>query len=155
MEMNTISIKDKDLGLNRILSDVDRLSNASIDAGILSTNNRTMDDGTTVAEYAFFNEIGTKNIPARPFIASTSDNKGIEWDGLIRRGFKRVLAGNLPIEHFFVGIGQRVVGDIKKTITNLSNPPNKPSTIARKKSSNPLIDTGLMRQLVAFEVKGL
>lgn len=44
-------------------------------------------------------------------------------------------------------------GDIQSEITSLRSPPNSAVTIARKGSSNPLIDTGAMRQAVTWVVE--
>ena len=44
-------------------------------------------------------------------------------------------------------------GDIVESITQLDTPPNTPKTIARKGSSNPLIDTGFLRANVTFKVE--
>lgn len=152
--MSRIQTTDNDKGWKKIVEDVSLLSKSEIVAGIISSNNPTV-DGVTVAEYGFFNEVGTKRIPARPFISSTADRKRQEWNSLIERGYNKVLQGTLDVKQFVVGVGLRASGDIKKTITAISTPPNAPSTIARKKSSSPLIDTGLMRQLISFELRGI
>lgn len=49
-------------------------------------------------------------------------------------------------------LGVLAQGDIQMEITALSSPPNTPSTIARKGSSNPLIDTGAMRGAVTWKL---
>ncbi|MFN3506212.1 MAG: hypothetical protein ACK4ZU_01965 [Allorhizobium sp.] len=50
-------------------------------------------------------------------------------------------------------LGIKAQGDIQEEITSLQSPPNAPSTIAQKGSSNPLIETGELRASVAFKVK--
>ena len=42
---------------------------------------------------------------------------------------------------------------IQKEITNIKEPPNSPYTIEKKGSSNPLIDTGLMRSKVEWKLR--
>ena len=42
-------------------------SNKALKVGILE-NATNADTGASIAEYAYFNEFGTKNIPARPFL---------------------------------------------------------------------------------------
>ena len=42
---------------------------------------------------------------------------------------------------------------IQREITNLKEPPNAESTIFKKGSSNPLIDTGLMRSKVEWKLR--
>jgi hypothetical protein len=49
-------------------------------------------------------------------------------------------------------LGIMAQGDIQGEITSLSTPPNAPSTIRRKGSSNPLIDSGEMRGAVTYKV---
>lgn len=50
-------------------------------------------------------------------------------------------------------IGAKAAAVMKNTIRDFDNPPNAPSTIARKKSDNPLVDTGLMMQSVTWDVR--
>lgn len=49
-------------------------------------------------------------------------------------------------------IGQIAVGKVQDYMTNLSAPPNAKSTVAKKGSSNPLIDTGALRQSVTYSI---
>ena len=49
-------------------------------------------------------------------------------------------------------MGMKVQADVQQAITVLSSPANAPSTIAKKGSSNPLIDTGHMRQSVSHRL---
>ena len=46
------------------------------------------------------------------------------------------------------------VAAMQQTIKDLKTPPNAASTIAAKKSSNPLIDTGLLVNTVTFKIRG-
>ncbi len=43
-------------------------------------------------------------------------------------------------------LGEKAKSDVQKKITLISSPPNEPSTRKQKGSSNPLIDTGALRQ---------
>ena len=54
-----------------------------------------------------------------------------------------------------LGLGEKVVADVQRKIVALKDPPNAPSTIAKKGSANPLIDTGRLRQSIDFEVRGI
>lgn len=49
--------------------------------------------------------------------------------------------------------GQQAVSVIQQAITDLDTPPNAPATIAKKGSSNPLIDTGHMRTAVTYVIR--
>ena len=50
-------------------------------------------------------------------------------------------------------IGVIAVGKVQQYMTDLRTPPNAHSTIAKKGSSNPLIDTGAMRQSVTHALQ--
>ena len=49
-------------------------------------------------------------------------------------------------------MGVAMVGQVQRSITVLRQPPNATATLLRKRSSNPLIDTGFMRQSVTHRV---
>jgi hypothetical protein len=50
-------------------------------------------------------------------------------------------------------IGAKAAAIMKNTIRDLKEPPNAPSTVAKKKSANPLVDTGLLMQSVTWELR--
>ena len=50
-------------------------------------------------------------------------------------------------------VGAYAADVIQQRIVDLKEPPNSPITIALKGSSNPLVDTGHMRQSVTWEVE--
>ena len=109
-------------------------------------------DGTQVAAVAGWLEFGTRSrtgsvhIPERPFIRSTIRRTEDEVRDLIAEHMDPVTG--LPDERLTELLGEYVKGEIQREITTTRTPPNAPSTIARKGSSNPLIDTGVMRQAV-------
>ena len=51
-------------------------------------------------------------------------------------------------------MGELIKANIVQKIVSLRSPANAPSTIQGKGSSNPLIDTGRMRQSIDYEVEG-
>ena len=107
-------------------------------------------NGTQVAAVAAWNEFGTKNAPERPFFR----NAIAEAAEPLKRALKeQVDPENMQVDRR-VGkiLGQIVEDAIKDSITTLKAPPNAPSTIALKGSSNPLIDTATMRNSVATKV---
>ena len=50
-------------------------------------------------------------------------------------------------------IGAKAAAIMKRTIRDFDDPPNAPATIKKKKSSNPLVDTGLLMQSVTWELR--
>ena len=49
-------------------------------------------------------------------------------------------------------MGEEYKSEIQHSIRILSDPPNSPVTIKLKKSSNPLIHSGFMRQKVTYRI---
>jgi hypothetical protein len=123
---------------------------ALVEVGVIS--DETYEDGLTVVEVAVWNEFGTKHIPERPFIRSTVKQQKAPLKAFSGKLLQKILDGKLTREKALGLLGQKVSGEIKETITSLRTPPNAPSTVEAKKSSNPLIDTGELRQSITFEV---
>lgn len=111
-------------------------------------------DGPTVHEVAAWNEFGTEHTPARPFMRQTYDNYAEE---IVKRGqaeFKKELASGSPNAQRTLNVmGVCVKGYIQKEIVEGEFEPNASSTIAKKGSDKPLIDTGQMRQAITYEIK--
>ena len=87
-------------------------------------------------------------IPARPWLAPGVQSGTIEYLREIEKGVKK--GDNLDMVLDRVGI--IATGKVQQYMTDLKTPPNAPSTIAKKGSSNPLIDSGMMRQSVTYSV---
>jgi len=104
------------------------------------------EDGTNLVTVAAANEFGVPgHIPARPFIRSTRDGQATGVDRKGDRGIRSIFSGNDTTKSFLGKLGEWFEAKVKKKIVDLREPPNAPSTIARKGSSNPLIDTGQLR----------
>ena len=110
-------------------------------------------NGVSIAEYAFYNEFGTTTIPERSFMRTTLDEKGTLIEETFQKLIARALAGKSNLYGALDTLGLFVSGLIQKKITDIREPPNCPATIKRKGSSNPLIDTGAMRQAVSWKVR--
>lgn len=116
-------------------------------------------DGTSVVDVAFWNNYGTKNhdgtvhIPARPFLDVGGLNAAFETKELRKNLLKKIRSGEIDMNKAADMVGAKAAAIMKRTIRDFDDPPNAPSTIRRKKSANPLIDTGLMVQSVTWEVR--
>jgi hypothetical protein len=104
-----------------------------------------------IVEYATLNEFGTDMIPSRPFMRQGSRNAE---DLIYRRmASKAKLLGNKYTFRELLEISGLIMQkEIRKAIRDIKTPPNSPTTIQNKGSSNPLIDTGRMRQSVSFVI---
>ncbi|MNC14512.1 hypothetical protein D3C75_622910 [compost metagenome] len=56
------------------------------------------------------------------------------------------------MDQILEAVGVVAVGSVKAYMTELKTPPNAASTVHKKGSSNPLIDSGAMRQSVTHQV---
>lgn len=106
------------------------------------------DDGTPVAQVAFWQEFGTTKIPMRPFMRNAITKNTQKWGDSV----KTAIVGTNDSEKALKMLGEIMRGDIVLSLTNLNTPPNAPSTIKQKGSSNPLIDTGLLRSSISWEL---
>lgn len=94
------------------------------------------------------NQFGTEHIPARPWL-----DKGVEAgaEKITKTAIELFKRGEDP-RRVMDALGAVAVGEVQKYVTELDTPPNAPSTIRQKGSSNPLINTGALRQSITYEV---
>lgn len=102
------------------------------------------ENGVDVVDVAYRNEFGDDRVPSRPFMAQTVDNREPEIMGIV----KKSITENDDINEIARLIGEGVALLMKDEIETGNFVPNAPSTIARKGSDKPLIDTGTMRDSI-------
>jgi len=144
-------VRDIDRGWNRIKAEIKKMDQAHIKAG-LQAGDMADDGSTTLAEIGAWNEFGTRHIPERPFVRAAVDSNRDRYTRIFANEARKIMAGERSVSVSLGLIGQLVTSDIQKKITEISTPPNAPGTVARKGSSNPLIDTGRMRQSVRYVI---
>lgn len=144
----TADIFDDDDEMDRILSSVEDEQFDAVDIGVLS------DSDEIVRIYASANEFGTRNgdIPERSYIRSAVEDNAALIDQKSDRLWGQIIDGTMTKQQGLQEMGEFIQRLITRRITTLRMPPNAPSTIARKKSSNPLIDTGRLRASIRFEL---
>lgn len=113
--------------------------------------------GFTLAELAAVHEYGSKDgrIPERSFIRSTVDKNQKRYQKLLPKLGKKILEQKLSAKQAMTQLGEVVSGDMKETINAGIEPGLKPTTIKRKGSSKPLIDTGRLKGSITHEVRGV
>ena len=104
-----------------------------------------------IADIAMWNELGTSNIPPRPFIRQSVDNNASRITAMCKTQLQGIAKGTGTAQSAYESIGVMQKGLIQNEILNGGFTPNAPATIKRKGSAQPLIDTGKMRQSVTFE----
>ncbi len=88
------------------------------------------------------------NIPARPWLSPGVQSGNEEYLQIIAAAID---AGN-PLRQALEQVGVVAASKVQLYMTQLKQPPNAASTIKKKGSSNPLIDSGALRQSVTFKV---
>ena len=136
----------------RFLKTLEDLGKKAVYVGFVQGKYGNYEDGTTVAQVAAWNEFGTRNMPARPFMMQTVTTRQAEIKKLFQEAGKQVLKG-ADAEKVYNQIG--VVGKamMQEQIVNGDFAPNAASTIRMKGSDKPLIDTGQMRQSVNYVIR--
>jgi hypothetical protein len=94
-------------------------------------------------------------VPARPIIEPAIEDAKASIGKLLIQAAKSAMNGQ-PFASDLQNAGIYASNEVKGWFTNAKNgwPPNSESTIKRKKSSKPLIDTGALRQSITYIVRG-
>lgn len=93
------------------------------------------------------------HIPARPFMRTSADDKGAEWQKKAAALIGNVTDGKMTTPAALNMLGEVVKADIQDTIITGDYKANHPFTIRRKKSTNPLVDSGQLQQAITFKIK--
>jgi hypothetical protein len=151
-------LRDTDQGLNALKTRIAGMRGVSVSVGIHEAEGSEPAEGSedvTLAEVAAFNEFGgpDNNPPQRSFLAAWSDENLDENRELFRRSAQAVVKGKLPsMAVALERLGLRFVGEIQQRIRSGIEPENADSTVERKGSSTPLIDSGQLWGSVTHSV---
>lgn len=112
----------------------------------------TYPDGKSVPMIAAINEYGapSRGQPPRPFFRNTIAAHQSEWPRVIADLLK---TNDMDAAKTLAQVGAVIAGQIRQGIVDLMAPPLAASTVRKKGSSKPLVDTGHMLASVDFEVK--
>lgn len=163
---STVQVKVIDRGWEDIKARMQALrgGTAEVRVGVQGAQATANHQGTalTVAQLATIHEFGktiqqprmhrTIRIPERSFLRATIDQYQeaiARRQVLLTQGY---LLGKFALKPALELLGQYVVGLVKQRMANGIPPPNSPWTIAKKRSSKPLIDTGQLRNSITYQV---
>jgi len=100
----------------------------------------------------YFVLVKSVTIPERSFIRSGYDNAKSKLEKLTESLMEQVLSLKITPQTMFERIGMFLVSEVQRQIRSIKSPPNSKITADRKKSNNPLIDTGRLRQAITYRV---
>lgn len=121
---------------------------ATIKVGILSGTGEhpNAKHGQTIAEIGYWNEFGTERIPPRPFLRTGLMDNITRYRGVLKTVVRNVLLRKMSHDQGMAIIGEMAKVDVQAKIVAIRSPENAEFTKEKKKSSNPLVDTGALRQ---------
>lgn len=93
-----------------------------------------------------------RNIPERSFMRAGFDKSRKLLMDTSTKLYDKILNGTMTTEIAIKILGLFHIDQIKAFINLLKHPANAPSTIRQKGSSNPLVNTGQMRNSIQHEV---
>ena len=130
---------------------IEELKRLQVRIGYQRGKNSKRDEKGREVDYcdiALFNELGTSNgIPSRPFLRDSVDTHASQIDAAGKACIAELSKG-ATAESILKKLGVMQKGLVQQTIVDGSFAPNAPSTVRRKKSDKPLIETGGMRKFV-------
>jgi phage gpG-like protein len=164
MSKNKVTVKKG--GWKLLLKRVTPLSDYAAHVGILASkggndfHKASLDANNskiTLLELAAIHEFGSPaaNIPERSFLRSAfNDPEGKkELKALYAKLAKAVVSGRMSAEKAIELLGMKMAAMVKNRIVQGVWPPNRPTTVERKGSSTPLVDTGQLYGAITYEIR--
>lgn len=111
------------------------------------------ESGTLIAEYAAYNEFGTRTIPSRPAMRNAFDTNAPELTDTIKVLKDAVEDGKETAQGAAGLLGELHQQQVQDQIRSNTPPPNAASTVQAKGSSKTLIDTGAYLQAIRWRVE--
>jgi hypothetical protein len=135
----------------------------TVDVGVIDAGEHEIQEGkvkeATVALIALWNEFGTLDengdvhIPERSFFRSTLIEERSNIIKLQKKLVSKIILGETTTERALGLIGEFVADKVSQKIVDLKTPENATSTLkAKRPKTNPLIDTGQLKNSITYEV---
>jgi len=145
----------KDAGWKQLMRNLKHIDKATVHVGVLAGEGAS-EGGFDLVALAATQEYGSSDghTPSRPFLRMTFQGPPQWLVDTTKKLAKPVIEGKLDIERALGLLGAVAVTKVRETVTNGAGvpPENAPSTIAKKGSSRPLVDTGRMLNAVSWRV---
>lgn len=142
-----------------LLATLEELSGLGVNTGVVASKGGDEphdEGGITLIELMAIHEFGSEaaGIPERAPIRTTFVQKEQEIGAFAGKLANAIIEKGMPVEQALNLLGMMTSTEVKKTITTGEHlpPPLAPSTIARKGSDRPLVDTGRLVNSISWEV---
>lgn len=147
---SSIKIIDTDMGFKEIVKNIGKMD-AMVEIGLFGEGNPKENVAARGAVHQF--GAPSKNIPPRPFMSQSFDNKTKELKDFITKKYRETTDGRISPKTMLDSIGIFHSDQIKNEIVTGSFQALKKATERRKKSTRPLIDKGIMRLSVKHRIE--
>lgn len=87
-------------------------------------------------------------IPPRPFMRNAVQKDQATWAKVLQDSMEK----GLSLRKCMKNVGVAMQTSIAKSINEIQDPPNAPSTVRKKGSAKPLVDTVYLKNSIAYEV---
>ena len=108
--------------------------------------------GTKYELVTYYYLVTHVSIPPRPFIRNAWNANKYNYERIIINGVKSIIFNGMTAKSILDQLGATAAADIQRSSIALRKPANAPATIGRKKSTNPLVDTGELQRMVTYKV---
>lgn len=136
----------------KFMKELEELGKLQVRVGFQHGREISQADGTDMCDIAAWNELGTSNgIPSRPFMRDSVDKHADEVNRMLEEQ-ATLLKRGVSAKQILKNLGEFQKGMIQQEILDGQFEPNAESTIRKKKSDKPLIDTGHMLQSVNYQI---
>lgn len=147
----------RDMGAERIGEQMSALGNLALTIGFQGQTALVLYDRgeVNVATVALFNEFGTQNMPARPFMRRSVAENLRELQDELATHFGAVAELRETAIEAMDAVGRFMAEKMVEAIDTAPTwaAPLAPSTIKRKGHADPLVETGLMRKSITWAVR--
>jgi hypothetical protein len=159
-----MAVTDKDHGFKALFSRLKGAKGLSLTIGVHGEEGKEPHENVdaegnplppgplTVADIATVHEYGLGTSPERSFIRAWADEQDTKNRQTLAAIGKAVVQGKFTAEQGLERAGLRFVGEVQKRIKGGIAPPLMARTIARKKSSTPLINKGQLWSSIRHRV---
>lgn len=136
--------------IKRISQEIEAVTNKTLLVGF--PKDETTSSGESLVQIAAKHEFGAGGMAQRAFLRPGVEKSRDRIAKAIEMGLLNSDDVADGLEQGLDAAGVVAVAGVQEFITELKSPENSAATIAKKGSSNPLIDTGNMRQSVSYIV---
>ena len=147
----SVSLTSTKNGLEQLIKQLEGLNAKDVYVGIPESKNSNVEGAGqfNLASLAAVLEFGNQHIPSRPFLRQTLAENQQKYTALFAEGINN----GEDYAALMNKIALIAQGDVQENMVKGDWVANAPSTIKRKGSSKPLIDTGHLRKSITGIVK--